>query len=129
MVPNLELKYDDDTLALLATNLKDQDVLLIFQNIMKFRDRGGFIKAHLPEWGTKRRRYDNAFLILEATKFIHRDENGSSTPYYPTNRGMQLALYLINELHHHENDFRKLSDEEYENFLRTRELPNLSKEE
>lgn len=120
-------QYDEQTLAFLATNLGDPDVLFVFQQVFRFRERGGFLKAYLPDWNTKRRRYDNAFLVLESTKFISclrdRSSHGPSTPYYPTIRGGQLAEYLINEWDLPKEPFVKLSDEQYEQFRKTRQLP------
>lgn len=108
------IEYDENTLGLLATNLKDDDVLYIFKQVFRFRDHGGFKKAYLPDWNTRRRRYDNAFIILEATKFIEKVEDGSSTPYHPTIRGKQLVVYLVNELGFDKGDFDKITNEEFE---------------
>ncbi|SED12526.1 hypothetical protein [Paenibacillus sp. GP183] len=122
MNPFDNFEYEPSTLELLATNLEDEDVLHIFQQVWRFRERGGYKKSYLPDWGIKRRRYDNAFLILEATKFITRNEKGSSTPYFPTIRGTQLALYLINDLQLDKDNFVKLTTEEYESFMHTYKL-------
>ncbi|MEF3313830.1 hypothetical protein PV433_33645 [Paenibacillus sp. GYB004] len=122
-------QYDDATLALLATNLEDNDVLYVFQQVIRFREHG-FLKAYLPDWNTKRRRYDNAFLILEATKFIvcvrAKNGYGASTPYFPTARGVQLVEYILNELDPPPlppESFKKLTDEQYEQFERSRSIP------
>ncbi|MFC5449119.1 hypothetical protein ACFPOG_12675 [Paenibacillus aestuarii] len=108
------IEYSDETLSLLATNLKDNDVLYIFKQVFRFRSHGGFKKAYLPDWNTRRRRYDNAFTILEATKFIEKMEDGSSTPYFPTVRGKQLVVHLINEKELPKSDFDKITDKELE---------------
>lgn len=110
-------EYSEDVLQLLATNLQDQDVLYVFQQVIRFRESGGFKKTYLSDWINKRRRYDNAFLILEATKFIRRIEKGASTPYYPTCRGNQLTLYLINELHLDSKLFKRLTEAEYDELI------------
>jgi predicted transcriptional regulator len=44
-----------------------------------------------------RKRYDAAFLTLEAQGFIEKQEDGTSTPYYITIRGRQLGTLLKNE--------------------------------
>lgn len=111
-------QYGEDVLRLLATNLREPDVLLIFKQVFRFRDHGGFKKAFLPDWNTRRRRYDNAFTILEATKFIEKREDGASTPYFPTIRGRQMVLYLVNELDLDQAEFDKISDEEFEEIKR-----------
>ncbi|PWW06297.1 hypothetical protein DFQ01_103199 [Paenibacillus cellulosilyticus] len=120
MNPFDDLEYGSQTLELLATNLKDPDVLHVFQQVWKFRERNGFKKTYLPDWSTKRRRYDNSFLILEATRFIYRDERGSSNPYFPTIRGKQLALYLINDIGMDKSGFVKLNDEQFVAFMSAR---------
>lgn len=115
--------FDDNTLRLLGSNLAKPDVFGIFCFVARFRERGGFMKSYLPDWNTKRRRYDNAFLILEASKFIVRErEDGPSEPYLLTSFGSQLILYLVNDLNFNVDLFKKLTDSQYEEFLKTRRL-------
>ncbi|AQT86990.1 hypothetical protein ERICIV_04596 (plasmid) [Paenibacillus larvae subsp. larvae] len=112
-----DIEYDEPTLRLLATNLEDPDVLEVFGLVCKFVDKGGFTKTMLINYGTKRRRYDNAFLILESTKFIKKMETGRSSHYFPTIRGKRLAEFLINKANLPIENFKKLTDEEYEQYI------------
>lgn len=112
-----DIEYDEATLRLLATNLEDPEVLEVFQHVCKFVDKGGFTKTMLMNYSTKRRRYDNAFVILEATKFIKKIETGRSSCYFPTIRGRRLAEFLINKANLPIENFKKLTDEEYEQYI------------
>lgn len=116
MVFKDDVEYSEEVIRLLASNLENADVMNLFQQVIRFRDFG-FKKAYLTDWNTKRRRYDNALLILEATKFITRNDDGPSTPYYPTTRGTQLAEYLINEADYDPELFKRIRQDEYEAFI------------
>jgi len=113
-------EYDSATLRLLTSNLLNPDVFNMFIHIMRFRKQGGLKKAYLPDWNTKRRRYDNAILILEATKFITKKEEGTGTPYFPTSLGEQLAVFLIQEVGLSKTYFNPISEEQLQEFLKER---------
>ncbi|AVF28797.1 hypothetical protein [Paenibacillus larvae] len=106
--------YDEDTLRLLATNFEDPDVLFVFKMVCKYHNFGGFIKKQLPNYESKRRKYDNAFLILESTKFIKRMRfGGPSTPYFISIRGEKLVEFFINEMGMPMEEFKlSLADKE-----------------
>lgn len=115
-------EYDLVTLRLLASNLLNPDVFNMFIHVMRFRKQGGLKKAYLPDWNTRRRRYDNAILILEATKFISKKEEGTGTPYFPTQLGEQLAIFLIQEMGLEKTHFTPISDQAFQAFLKERTL-------
>ncbi|MEG6533227.1 hypothetical protein NSQ82_20270 [Caldifermentibacillus hisashii] len=91
------IEYDDDTLIFLRKKL-DEFTINIFKMIFEHnKQHRGLVKTRLNNYLRMRKRYDNAFLILESQGFIERKEDGTSTPYFLTVRGRQLMVLLKSE--------------------------------
>lgn len=110
-------EYDPETLRYLASNLNDPYVYVVFREVVRFRAYG-LMKSYLADYAYRRRRYDNAFLVLEATKFIERVEEWNTHKYYLTVRGTQLVDYLLNDLGIDKEQFRMITPDEYQQALK-----------
>lgn len=106
-------EYDPETVKYLASNLNDPYVYVVFREVVRFRTYG-LMKSYLADYPNKRRRYDNAFLVLEACKFIEKAEEWNAHKYYLTVRGTQLLDYLLNDLGIDQLQFRTVSPAEFQ---------------
>ncbi|MGE6755934.1 MULTISPECIES: hypothetical protein [Rossellomorea] len=98
------IEYDDKTLLFLRKKLDDFtiDIFRLVVNEAK-NNNLGLVKTRIEDYSKSRKRYDNSFLMLEAQGFIERKLNGTSTPYYLTERGKQLIALLIEEKRNKQN--------------------------
>ncbi|RHW36091.1 hypothetical protein D1B31_17925 [Neobacillus notoginsengisoli] len=95
------LEYDEETLLFLRAKL-DEFTIEVFRKVIKENKvHKGLVKTRLENFHGMRKRYDAAFLMLEAQGFIYKVEDGTATPYFATVRGKQLAHLL------HEEKLRK----------------------
>lgn len=96
-----KLKYDDETLLFLRLKLDDFTIDVFRKIIQMNKLHKGLVKTRLDNFHGMRKRYDSAFLTLEAQGFIEIEKDGTATPYFVTIRGKQLAQLL------HEEKLRK----------------------
>lgn len=92
-----QLEYDEDTLRFLRKKLDDFTIDVFRKTIQENKLHKGLVKTRLDNFHGMRKRYDSAFLMLEAQGFIEKKEDGTATPYYVTVRGRQLAQLLYEE--------------------------------
>lgn len=93
-----QIEYDSHVLLFLRKKLDDFTINL-FRKIFQENKKNplGLMKTHIEDYHSMRKKYDNAFLILESQGFIERHELGTATPYHITVRGKQLVILLANE--------------------------------
>lgn len=91
------LTFDELTLKFFRNRLDDFSISIFRQVFNENKNDLGLIKTRLPNYLSKRKSYDAAFLTLEAMGFIEKNEDGARTPYFITSRGIQLAQLLSNE--------------------------------
>ena len=92
-----ELEYDLHTLRFLRKKL-DHFAIDVFRMVVNAnRLHTGLIKTRIPDYQSMRKKYDAAFITLEAQGFIDKKEDGTATPYYVTKRGQQLGTLLSEE--------------------------------
>lgn len=92
-----ELEYDNDTLRFLRKKLDDFTIDVFRQVVKENKIHRGLVKTRLDAFHSKRKKYDSAFLTLEAQGFVEKKEDGTATPYFVTVRGKQLAQLLYEE--------------------------------
>ncbi|KAA9014897.1 hypothetical protein [Niallia endozanthoxylica] len=92
-----ELEYNIQTLRFLRKKLDDFTIDVFRQTAIENKNHRGLVKTRLENYHSMRKRYDAAFLILEAQGFIEKKEDGTSTPYFVTIRGRQLMTILNKE--------------------------------
>ncbi|MEQ2529208.1 hypothetical protein WMO40_21265 [Bacillaceae bacterium CLA-AA-H227] len=100
-----ELEYNENTLKFLRKKLDDFTINIFRQVVNENRNHRGLVKTRLDDYHNMRKKYDSAFLMLEAQGFIEKKEDGTATPYYITIRGRQLGTLLSEER-------RKLEEEQ-----------------
>ncbi|GGI18035.1 hypothetical protein [Gottfriedia solisilvae] len=91
------LTFDETTLRFFRDRLDDFSINIFRQVFHENKNDLGLIKTRLPNYLSRRKSYDAAFLTLEAIGFIEKNEDGARTPYFLTVRGIQLAQLLSNE--------------------------------
>lgn len=91
-----QIQYSNDVLYFLRKKL-DDFTIDIFHTIVEFHERGGIGKVNFDNYTNARKRYDNAFLILDAQGFIETKPTGVKKPYFLTVRGQQLISFLEGE--------------------------------
>lgn len=92
-----ELEYNENTLRFLRKKLDDFAIDIFRLVVRENREHKGLVKTRLEDYHNMRKKYDAAFLMLEAQGFIEKKEDGTSTPYYVTIRGRQLGTLLSEE--------------------------------
>jgi hypothetical protein len=92
-----ELEFNENTLRFFRKKLDDFTIDVFRKVVTQNKLHKGLVKTRLENYKSKRKRYDAAFLTLEAQGFIEKREDGTSTPYYTTIRGRQLGTLLQNE--------------------------------
>jgi predicted transcriptional regulator len=92
-----ELEFNENTLRFLRKKLDDFTIDVFRKIVTQNKVYKGLVKTRLDNYQSMRKRYDAAFLTLEAQGFIEKQEDGTSTPYYITIRGRQLGTLLKNE--------------------------------
>ncbi|WP_034659314.1 hypothetical protein [Robertmurraya massiliosenegalensis] len=100
-----EIEYNENTLKFLRKKLDDFSINIFRQVVSENRNHRGLVKTRLEDYHNMRKKYDSAFLMLEAQGFIEKKEDGTATPYYITIRGRQLGTLLSEER-------RKLEEEQ-----------------
>ncbi len=94
---NADLKYSPEVLHFLRKKLDDFTINIFIQAVRENKEHRGLVKTRLPNYHSKRKKYDAAFLILEYQGFLDKKEDGTATPYYITIRGIQLGQLIQGE--------------------------------
>lgn len=92
-----ELEYNESTLKFLRKKLDDFTINIFRQVVSENKNHRGLVKTRLDDYHNMRKKYDSAFLMLEAQGFIEKKEDGTATPYFITVRGRQLGALLSEE--------------------------------
>ncbi len=92
-----QLQYNSETLIFLRKKL-DRFTIEVFRKVLNSNSlSSGLVKTRLEDYQSQRKKYDNAFIILEYQGFIEKKEDGNMTPYWVTLRGKQLLTLLKEE--------------------------------
>ncbi|MFB1100379.1 hypothetical protein [Terribacillus sp. JSM ZJ617] len=93
-------EYDKQTLKFLRDK-HNEFTTEVFRKILIYNRENqnlkGLVKTRLEDYKSKRKKYDAAFIVLESQGFIEKKEDGTSTPYFVTIRGLQLGTLLTQE--------------------------------
>ncbi|UII57770.1 hypothetical protein LS684_10250 [Cytobacillus spongiae] len=91
-----ELVYSEELLHFFRKKL-DPTAISCLRLVAETKGELGIYKTKMPEFKTKRRSIELAFIILEAQGFVETRPLGNMRPYFLTVRGKQLYKLLSDE--------------------------------